>query len=68
MQLYAHILDVWGVLDLLNSVPIHVGLDCFSHSITMDAFKPGRYKTTKFYRIEHIPAVSAQIELLLNVP
>ena len=31
----------WGVLVLLLSVQILVRLDCFSHSITMEVWKPG---------------------------
>ena len=46
----------WGVLDLLNCVQIRARLGCFSHSITMEALKPARYKTAKIYRIEHTPA------------
>ena len=31
-------------------------LDCFSHSITMEVWKPARWKTAKFHRNEHTPA------------
>ena len=36
-----------GVLDSVNLVSIHVRLNTFSHSITMEAFTPTRYKTAE---------------------
>ena len=44
-----------GVLVLLLSVQILVRLDCFSHSITMEVWKPTRWKTAKFHQNEHVP-------------
>ena len=32
-------------------------LDCFSHSITMEVWKPARWKTAKIHRNEHTPGV-----------
>ena len=32
----------WGVLVLLNCLPIHERLDRFCHCITMEAFTPAR--------------------------
>ena len=31
---------LWSLLDLLNFVPIHVRIDCFSHNITVEASTP----------------------------
>ena len=45
--------DTRGVLVLLVSVQILVHLDCFSYSITMEVWKPARWKTAKFHRNEH---------------
>ena len=42
-------------LVLLNCVPTLVNLDCFSHSITMEALTPTRCKTANIHRIEHSP-------------
>ena len=47
-----------GVLVLLNRVPILVRLDCFSHSITMEALTPAQCKTVKIHRIQHTPVSS----------
>ena len=47
--------ESWGVLVLLVSVQILVRLDCFSHSITMEVWKPARWKRAKFHRNEHTP-------------
>ena len=44
-----------GVLVLLICVQILVSLDCFFHSITMEVWKPARWKTAKIHRNEHIP-------------
>ena len=52
---------LWGVLVLLNCMPIHARLDCFSSplfcgdSIIMEAWKPARWKTAKIHRNEHTP-------------
>ena len=48
-------MPIRGVLDLLNCVPIHVRLDCFSHSITLEAFTPAQCKTAKYNQIEYSP-------------
>ena len=42
-------------LPKLVSVQILVRLDCFSHSITMEVWKPARWMTAKFHRNEHTP-------------
>ena len=39
--------NLWGVLVLLICVQILVRLDCFSHRITMEVWKPARWKTAK---------------------
>ena len=44
-----------GVLVLLICVQILVCLDCFSHSIIMEVWKPARWKTAKIHRNEHTP-------------
>ena len=44
-----------GVLVLLVSVQILVRLDCFSHSIKMEVWKPARWKRARFHRNEHSP-------------
>ena len=46
---------LWGVLDLLNFLPVHVRRDWCSHRITMVAFTPARWKTVKFQQIGHTP-------------
>ena len=51
-------LDCRGVLVLLVSVQILVRLDCFSHSITMEVWKPAQWKTAKFQRNEHTPDIN----------
>ena len=38
---------LFGVLVLLICVQILVHLDCFSHSLTMEVWKPARWKTAK---------------------
>ena len=43
------------VLDLLNFVPILARLDCFSHSITMEALTPVSVQTVRIHRIEQSP-------------
>ena len=40
---------------LLICVQILVRLDCFSHSITMEVWKPARWKTVEIHRNEHTP-------------
>ena len=44
-----------GVLVLLICLQILVRLDYFSHSITMEVWKPARWKTAKIHRNEHTP-------------
>ena len=46
------------MLVLLVSVQILVRLDWFSHSITMEVWKPARWKRTKFHQNEHTPGIS----------
>ena len=46
-----------SMLNLPNFVPIHARLYRCSHSITMEAFTPTQYKTSKIHRIEHTQAV-----------
>ena len=45
----------WGVPVLLICVQILVRLDCFSHSIAMEVWKPARWKTVKIHRNKHTP-------------
>ena len=55
-----------GLLDLLNFLAIHVRLEWCSHSITMEALTPTRYKTAKIDRIKHISGVNASLEVYTN--
>ena len=66
-----------GVLFLLIWVPILVRLDCLSHSITMEVWKPVRWKTAKIHWNEptreyswdsHIPWDSPLVWHLLTEP
>ena len=50
------------MLVLLVSVQILVRLDCFSHSITMEVWKPARWKTAKFHWNEHTPGITPRRE------
>ena len=49
-----------GVLVLLICVQIHVHIDCFSHSFTMEVWKPARWKTAKIHQNEHTPVEQLQ--------
>ena len=51
------------VLVLLNCVPTVVRLDCFSLSITTEAFTPTRCKTAKIHQIEHSPGCGVCLPL-----
>ena len=46
-----------GVHVLVICVQIHVRLDCFSHSITIEVWKPARWKTAKIHWNKHTPVV-----------
>ena len=48
-NLHRQVVSLRGVLLLLNCVPIHGRLDCFSHSITMETFTPTWCKTAKIH-------------------
>ena len=52
---------IWGVLVLLNCVPILASLDSFSHSITMESLTPVWWKKAKIHQIEHSPGVEIKL-------
>ena len=56
-----------GVHVLVICVQILVRLDCFSHSITMEVWKPARWKTAKINRNKHTPAVFHTLTLKLPI-
>ena len=56
-----------GVFVLLICVQILVRLDCFSRSITMEVWKPARWKTTKIHRNEHSSEFGAFTKLQFNL-